>query len=173
MVSTCVGNLTQVNDDCFTVIDIYVILQDKVWFAGDCNRKIAEDLLLRINKVNKQLNDGRVMYSLFTIPLLFYLPAPFWPPLSHQNLHLLLHPFLFPIPSASFAQIIPSSSIFSLLQDGAFLIRHSSAQNARQPYTLAVLYQQKVYNIPIRFLGETRGYALGKEGKKNEEVGDK
>ncbi|XP_053181116.1 B-cell linker protein [Scomber japonicus] len=76
----------------------------KDWFAGDCNRKTAEDLLGRVNK------------------------------------------------------------------DGAFLIRHSSAQNARQPYTLAVLYQQKVYNIPIRFLGETQGYALGKEGKKNEEI---
>ncbi|KAM6965462.1 lymphocyte cytosolic protein 2 [Aplochiton taeniatus] len=78
--------------------------QDKEWFAGDCNRKTAEDLLLRINK------------------------------------------------------------------DGAFLIRHSSAQNTRQPYTLAVLYRAKVYNIPIRFLDETQGYALGKEGKKSEEL---
>lgn len=56
------------------------------------------------------------------------------------------------------------------LQDGAFLIRHSSAQSSRQPYTLAVLYENKVYNIPIRFLEELRGYALGKEGKTNEEV---
>ncbi|XP_028270225.1 B-cell linker protein [Parambassis ranga] len=78
--------------------------EDKEWFAGDCNRKTAEDLLQRISK------------------------------------------------------------------DGAFLIRHSSAQSTRQPYTLAVLYQQKVYNIPIRFLEDTQSYALGKEGKKNEEV---
>uniref|UniRef100_A0A665X6E9 SH2 domain-containing protein n=1 Tax=Echeneis naucrates TaxID=173247 RepID=A0A665X6E9_ECHNA len=78
--------------------------QSKDWFAGECNRKTAEELLQRVNK------------------------------------------------------------------DGAFLIRHSSAQNSRQPYTLAVLYQQKVYNIPIRFLEETQGYALGKEGKKNEEI---
>lgn len=56
------------------------------------------------------------------------------------------------------------------VQDGAFLIRHSSAQSSRQPYTLAVLYENKVYNIPIRFLEELRGYALGKEGKTNEEV---
>ncbi|CAJ1069275.1 B-cell linker protein-like [Xyrichtys novacula] len=76
----------------------------KEWFAGDCSRKQAEDVLERVNK------------------------------------------------------------------DGAFLIRNSSAQKPRQPYTLAVLYQQKVYNIPIRFLGETQGYALGKEGKKNEEI---
>lgn len=79
-------------------------IENKEWFAGDCNRKMAEDLLLRINK------------------------------------------------------------------DGAFLIRHSSSQNSRQPYTLAVLYQQKVYNIPVRFLEETHAYALGKEGKKNEEI---
>ncbi|XP_077378150.1 SH2 domain-containing protein 6 [Festucalex cinctus] len=78
--------------------------EDKEWFAGDCNRKTAEDLLLRANK------------------------------------------------------------------DGAFLIRHSSAQSARQPFTLAVLYHQKVYNIPIRFLEEIQGFALGKEGKKSEEV---
>lgn len=58
------------------------------------------------------------------------------------------------------------------LQDGAFLIRRSSNQSPRQPYTLAVLYQQKVYNIPIRFLEEMQGYALGKEGKKNEEVAE-
>uniref|UniRef100_UPI0037E850E1 SH2 domain-containing protein 6 n=1 Tax=Semicossyphus pulcher TaxID=241346 RepID=UPI0037E850E1 len=78
--------------------------EGKQWFAGDCNRKAAEDLLEGVKK------------------------------------------------------------------DGAFLIRHSSAQSTRQPFTLAVLYQQKVYNIPIRFLGETRSYALGKEGKKNEEI---
>ncbi|XP_061784692.1 SH2 domain-containing protein 6 [Nerophis lumbriciformis] len=78
--------------------------EDPVWFAGDCNRKTAEDLLLRVNT------------------------------------------------------------------DGTFLIRHSSAQTARQPFTLAVLYQQKVYNVPIRFLEEMQGFALGKEGKKSEEV---
>ncbi|XP_077416378.1 SH2 domain-containing protein 6 [Vanacampus margaritifer] len=79
-------------------------IEDKEWFAGDCTRKTAEDLLLRANK------------------------------------------------------------------DGAFLIRHSSAQSARQPFTLAVLYQHKVYNIPVRFLEEMQGFALGKEGKKREEV---
>nr|XP_061804521.1 SH2 domain-containing protein 6-like [Nerophis lumbriciformis] len=78
--------------------------EDREWFAGDCNRKSAEDLLLAVNK------------------------------------------------------------------DGTFLIRHSSAQNARQPFTLAVLYQQRVYNIPVRFLEEMQGFALGKEGKKSEEV---
>uniref|UniRef100_A0A3P9LVF9 Si:dkeyp-117b11.1 n=1 Tax=Oryzias latipes TaxID=8090 RepID=A0A3P9LVF9_ORYLA len=58
----------------------------------------------------------------------------------------------------------------SVNKDGAFLIRHSSDQRSCQPYTLVVLYQQKVYNVPIRFLEDVQGYALGKEGKKNEET---
>ncbi|XP_029961649.1 B-cell linker protein isoform X2 [Salarias fasciatus] len=78
--------------------------ENREWFAGNCSRKTAEDLLEKVNK------------------------------------------------------------------DGAFLIRHSSAQSVRQPYTLAVLYQQKVYNVPIRFLEDAQGYALGKEGKKSEEI---
>ncbi|XP_054630875.1 B-cell linker protein isoform X2 [Dunckerocampus dactyliophorus] len=90
------GGVTRVNEESEN--------EDPEWFAGDCNRKTAEDLLLRVN------------------------------------------------------------------MDGTFLIRHSSAQNARQPFTLAVLYQQKVYNIPVRFLEEMQGFALGKDGKKSEEV---
>ncbi|KAL1269005.1 hypothetical protein QQF64_031294 [Cirrhinus molitorella] len=79
-------------------------LQDKEWFAGVCERKTAEETVLRINK------------------------------------------------------------------DGTFLVRYSSSQNDRQPYTLVVLYRQNVYNIPVRFLEDSQQYALGKEGKKTEEV---
>ncbi|KAL0187381.1 hypothetical protein M9458_019051, partial [Cirrhinus mrigala] len=53
--------------------------------------------------------------------------------------------------------------------DGTFLVRYSSSQNDRQPYTLVVLYRQNVYNIPVRFLEDSQQYALGKEGKKTEE----
>lgn len=56
------------------------------------------------------------------------------------------------------------------IQEGSFLVRCSTAQNAQQPYTLVVLFNQKVYNIPVRFLKDSSSYALGKEGKKNEEV---
>lgn len=77
--------------------------EDNDWFAGNCDRKTAEERLLRINK------------------------------------------------------------------DGAFLVRHSKTQSPSQPYTLAVLYREKVYNIPVRYLEETHTFALGKEGKKNEE----
>ncbi|XP_028852322.1 B-cell linker protein [Denticeps clupeoides] len=79
-------------------------LEGREWFAGKCDRRAAEELLLRISK------------------------------------------------------------------DGAFLVRRSSSSDARQPYTLVVLYRQKVYNIPVRYIEATKSYALGKEGKKNEEL---
>ncbi|KAJ3610071.1 hypothetical protein NHX12_022165 [Muraenolepis orangiensis] len=48
-------------------------------------------------------------------------------------------------------------------KDGAFLVRKSSGQNTQQPYTLVVLYNGKVYNIPVRFIQATQQYALGRE----------
>ncbi|KAK7901210.1 hypothetical protein WMY93_017979 [Mugilogobius chulae] len=53
-------------------------------------------------------------------------------------------------------------------QDGAFLVRKSSGHDAKQPYTLVVFYNGRVYNIPIRFLPSSQQYALGRE-KKGEE----
>ncbi|XP_067879355.1 B-cell linker protein-like [Heterodontus francisci] len=48
-------------------------------------------------------------------------------------------------------------------KDGAFLVRPSSGCGRNQPYTLAVLYRRKVYNIPIRFIEGSNQYVLGKE----------
>uniref|UniRef100_A0A8C3CF13 B cell linker n=1 Tax=Cairina moschata TaxID=8855 RepID=A0A8C3CF13_CAIMO len=48
-------------------------------------------------------------------------------------------------------------------KDGSFLVRNSSGQDSRQPYTLVVFYNRRVYNIPIRFIEATRQYALGRE----------
>ncbi|XP_071378288.1 B-cell linker protein isoform X1 [Centroberyx affinis] len=53
-------------------------------------------------------------------------------------------------------------------KDGSFLVRKSSGQDTQQPYTLVVFYNDRVYNIPIRFLQATQQYALGRE-KKGEE----
>uniref|UniRef100_A0A674PME6 SH2 domain-containing protein n=1 Tax=Takifugu rubripes TaxID=31033 RepID=A0A674PME6_TAKRU len=58
----------------------------------------------------------------------------------------------------------------SLPQDGAFMVRKSSGQDAQQPYTLVVFYNGRVYNIPVRFIAATQQYALGRE-KSGEEVG--
>ncbi|CAH2274882.1 Hypothetical predicted protein [Pelobates cultripes] len=54
-------------------------------------------------------------------------------------------------------------------KNGCFLVRLSSVHNHLQPYTLVVLYNEHIYNIPIRALG-ARGYSLGKEGKQHEET---
>ncbi|XP_072095461.1 B-cell linker protein isoform X3 [Mobula birostris] len=48
-------------------------------------------------------------------------------------------------------------------KDGSYLIRKSSGQDTRQPYTLVVLYKRRVYNIPVRYIEATKEYALGKE----------
>ncbi|XP_051936274.1 B-cell linker protein isoform X7 [Hippocampus zosterae] len=60
--------------------------------------------------------------------------------------------------------------LFHANQDGAFMVRKSSRQDANQPYTLVVYYKGRVYNIPIRLIHtHTRQqYALGRE-KKGEE----
>ncbi|XP_051524494.1 B-cell linker protein-like [Myxocyprinus asiaticus] len=79
-------------------------LQDREWFAGICDRKTAEETVLRFNK------------------------------------------------------------------DGTFLVRCSNSQSGCQPYTLVVLFHHSVYNIPVRFLNDSHHYALGKEGKKTEEL---
>ncbi|KAM9727019.1 B-cell linker protein-like [Menidia menidia] len=73
--------------------DVY----NKLWYAATCDRKTADDALLRFNK------------------------------------------------------------------DGGFLVRKSSSQDAKQPYTLVVFYSGRAYNIQIRFIPGTRQYALGRK----------
>ncbi|XP_030638190.1 lymphocyte cytosolic protein 2a [Chanos chanos] len=53
-------------------------------------------------------------------------------------------------------------------QDGAFLVRDSSKGSPTQPYTLMVLYQDKVYNIQIRYNAERNSYLLGTGMKSSE-----
>ncbi|XP_071604723.1 B-cell linker protein isoform X3 [Heliangelus exortis] len=54
-------------------------------------------------------------------------------------------------------------ALYQSNKDGSFLIRKSSGQDSRQPYTLVVFYNRRVYNIPIRFIESTKQYALGRE----------
>lgn len=51
-------------------------------------------------------------------------------------------------------------------RDGTFLVRDSSNRTSNQPYTLVVLYQDKVYNIQIRRTHE--GFMLGTGLKSSE-----
>lgn len=48
-------------------------------------------------------------------------------------------------------------------RDGSFLVRKSSGQDSKQPFTLVVFYNRRVYNIPVRYIEATRQYALGRE----------
>ncbi|XP_066548830.1 B-cell linker protein isoform X3 [Amia ocellicauda] len=48
-------------------------------------------------------------------------------------------------------------------KDGSFLVRKSSGQDVKQPYTLVVFYKKRVYNIPVRYIESSRQYALGRE----------
>ncbi|KAG9484785.1 B-cell linker protein isoform X2 [Eleutherodactylus coqui] len=48
-------------------------------------------------------------------------------------------------------------------KDGSFLVRRSSGQDSKQPFTLVVFYNRRVYNIPVRYIEATRQYALGRE----------
>lgn len=61
---------------------------------------------------------------------------------------------------------VTGSAVF---QDGAFLVRKSSGQDAQQPYTLVVFHGGRVYNVPVRFMPASRQFALGRE-KRGEEV---
>ncbi|XP_074856522.1 B-cell linker protein isoform X1 [Carettochelys insculpta] len=54
-------------------------------------------------------------------------------------------------------------ALYKSNKDGSFLIRKSSGQDSKQPYTLVVFYNKKVYNIPVRFIVSTKRYALGRE----------
>ncbi|KAE8590389.1 hypothetical protein XENTR_v10018041 [Xenopus tropicalis] len=54
-------------------------------------------------------------------------------------------------------------ALYASCKDGSYLVRQSSGQDPKQPYTLVVFYNRKVYNIPVRFIEETRQFALGRE----------
>ncbi|XP_074089356.1 B-cell linker protein isoform X2 [Macrotis lagotis] len=59
------------------------------------------------------------------------------------------------------------AALYKSNKDGSFLIRKSSGHNSKQPYTLVVFYNRRVYNIPVRYIESTKQYALG--SKKNGE----
>lgn len=107
-------------------------VHNKPWYASTCDRKTADNVLLRTNKVRALASTTRSGWNT-----------------SHNPLQDL--------------------TVSALLQDGAFMVRKSSGQDALQPYTLVVFYKARVYNIPVRLIPTTQQYALGRE-KKGEEV---
>ncbi|XP_043561147.1 cytokine-dependent hematopoietic cell linker-like [Chiloscyllium plagiosum] len=73
--------------------------------------------------------------------------------------------------SSNYDRKAAEEALVKFNKDGCFLIRKSSGQDSKQPYTLVVLYKRRVYNIPVRYIELTKEYALGKE-KNGEEVSD-
>ena len=53
-------------------------------------------------------------------------------------------------------------------QEGAFLVRDCSRNTTNEPYVLAVFYENRVFNIQIRFCKETSKYTLGTRIKTND-----
>ncbi|XP_075389562.1 B-cell linker protein [Tenrec ecaudatus] len=54
-------------------------------------------------------------------------------------------------------------ALYKSNKDGSFLIRKSSGHDCKQPYTLVVFFNKRVYNIPVRFIEATKQYALGRK----------
>ncbi|KAF0885716.1 SH2D6 protein, partial [Crocuta crocuta] len=61
-------------------------------------------------------------------------------------------------------------ALLQFRKDGAYTVRPSSEPRGSQPLTLAVLLHGRVFNIPIRRLGDGSHYALGREGRNHEEL---
>ncbi|CAI9594881.1 unnamed protein product [Staurois parvus] len=55
-------------------------------------------------------------------------------------------------------------ALWSINQDGTFLVRNCSQVSVSQPYVLMVLYKNKVYNVRIRYNQESQVYLLGSGG---------
>ncbi|XP_043940432.1 lymphocyte cytosolic protein 2 [Protopterus annectens] len=53
------------------------------------------------------------------------------------------------------------SALRRINQDGAFLVRDSSRKTPEHPYVLVVLYNDKVYNVQIRYNAKEDAYLLG------------
>ncbi|EHB11972.1 SH2 domain-containing protein 6 [Heterocephalus glaber] len=62
------------------------------------------------------------------------------------------------------------TALLRFQKDGAYTVRPSSGPHSSQPFTLVVLLQGRVFNIPIRQLDGGRYYALGREGRHHEEL---
>ncbi|XP_075072275.1 B-cell linker protein isoform X2 [Mixophyes fleayi] len=65
--------------------------------------------------------------------------------------------------ASSFDRKAAEEALISSSMDGSFLVRKSTGQDCNQPFTLVVLYNRRVYNIPVRYIESTRQYALGRE----------
>ncbi|KAG8435290.1 hypothetical protein GDO86_013297 [Hymenochirus boettgeri] len=92
---------------------------------------------------------------------------PPWPVITRNNVHSAAEQEASVLNkewySSSCDRKTAEEALYTKGKDGSFLVRKSSGQDPKQPYTLVVFYNRRVYNIPVRFIEETRQYALGRE----------
>ncbi|XP_048346504.1 lymphocyte cytosolic protein 2 [Sphaerodactylus townsendi] len=77
--------------------------------------------------------------------------------------------------AADITRVEAEGALRTINQDGTFLVRNSSRKTVEQPYVLMVLFNDKVYNLQIRYHLEDQTYFLGTGLRGNEDftsVGD-
>ncbi|XP_004742378.1 SH2 domain-containing protein 6 isoform X1 [Mustela putorius furo] len=92
--------------------------------------------------------------------------APTWSTSTAEDGSLLGQPWY----SGNCDRHAVESALLQVQKDGAYTVRPSSEPHSSQPLTLAVLLHGRVFNIPIRQLDGGRHYALGRQGRNNEEL---
>nr|XP_035973258.1 SH2 domain-containing protein 6 isoform X4 [Halichoerus grypus] len=92
--------------------------------------------------------------------------APTWSTSAAEDGSLLGQPWY----SGNCDRHAVESALLRFQKDGAYTVRPSSEPHGSQPLTLAVLLHGRVFNIPIRRLDGGSHYALGREGRKHEEL---
>lgn len=68
----------------------------------------------------------------------------------------------------AFSRVEAEHALHLVNQEGAYLVRDCSRNSSNEPYVLAVFYENRVFNIQIRFCQETSKYSLGTRVKTND-----
>ncbi|KAG9263757.1 cytokine-dependent hematopoietic cell linker [Astyanax mexicanus] len=68
----------------------------------------------------------------------------------------------------AFSRVEAEHALHLVNQEGAYLVRDCSRNTTNEPYVLAVFYENRVFNIQIRFCQETSKYSLGTRVKTND-----
>ncbi|XP_058261358.1 cytokine-dependent hematopoietic cell linker isoform X2 [Hemibagrus wyckioides] len=61
----------------------------------------------------------------------------------------------------SFSRVEAEHALHLVNQEGAFLVRDCSRNTKQEPFVLAVFYDNRVFNVQIRFCTQTNKYTLG------------
>ncbi|KAI5097645.1 cytokine-dependent hematopoietic cell linker [Silurus meridionalis] len=70
-----------------------------------------------------------------------------------------------------FSRVEAEHALHLVNREGAFLVRDCSRNTKREPYVLAIFYDNRVFNVQIRFCMETCKYTLGTRIKTDETFG--